>query len=66
MNKNSNQYECVHESAFDMTPTLWVTYLIMPLFIGIGILGGLGGIIMKIRIGGTLKGPFLEVILNYS
>jgi len=48
-----------------MTPILWATYFIMPLFIGIGILGGLGGIVYILRVGGILKGPFLEVILNY-
>ena len=58
LNASSGKYECHHISEFDILPSVGVIYAIMPIVIGIGIIGGLGG--------GILKGPFLEVLLNYS
>lgn len=45
----------------------WVVliYMIIPPLIGIGMLGGLGGIALSYS-GGILKGPVLEMMLNYS
>lgn len=45
----------------------WVVliYMIIPPLIGIGMLGGLGGIVLSYS-GGILKGPILEMMLNYS
>ncbi|CAD8128248.1 unnamed protein product [Paramecium sonneborni] len=49
---------CVHDPPYTPKAGIIISYIITPILIGIGILGGLGG--------GVLKGPLLEMILNYS
>ncbi|KAM3146178.1 hypothetical protein pb186bvf_001835 [Paramecium bursaria] len=58
LNSAVGRYQCYHISSFDIIPSVGVIYAIMPFVMGISIIGGLGG--------GPLKGPFLEVLLNYS
>ncbi|CAK65998.1 unnamed protein product (macronuclear) [Paramecium tetraurelia] len=49
---------CVHDPPYTPKAGIIISYIITPILIGIGILGGLGG--------GVLKGPLLEMILNYT
>ncbi|CAD8155082.1 unnamed protein product [Paramecium octaurelia] len=51
-------YSCQHDSPFTPKAGIIISYIITPILIGVGILGGMGG--------GVLKGPLLEMILNYS
>ncbi|CAD8152877.1 unnamed protein product [Paramecium octaurelia] len=51
-------YSCQHDSPFTPKAGIIISYILTPVLIGIGILGGMGG--------GVLKGPLLEMILNYS
>jgi hypothetical protein len=41
-------------------------YFLLPPFTGIAILGGIGGISIVVMRGGILKGPLLEIALNYN
>lgn len=51
-----------------MTPGVWASYFTMPLFVGIGILGGLGGNLFEcIRWNSerTLPRNDIELLINY-
>lgn len=49
---------CVHNSIFPMSWYTGLVYLISPIMIGVGMVGGLGG--------GVLKGPILMMLLDYN
>lgn len=66
MNAATLVYSCKHDSPFTPKAGIIISYIITPILIGIGILGGMGGINLFIFLGGVLKGPLLEMILNYS
>ncbi|CAD8152852.1 unnamed protein product [Paramecium pentaurelia] len=58
LNSATLVYSCQHDSPFTPKAGIIISYILTPILIGIGILGGMGG--------GVLKGPLLEMILNYS
>ncbi|CAD8066827.1 unnamed protein product [Paramecium sonneborni] len=58
LNAATQIYSCQHDSPFTPKAGIIISYILTPILIGIGILGGMGG--------GVLKGPLLEMILNYS
>lgn len=49
---------CVHDSVFPLSLYTSLVYILCPILIGIGMVGGLGG--------GILKGPILIMMLNYE
>ncbi|CAD8079318.1 unnamed protein product [Paramecium sonneborni] len=54
---NEISYTCVHDPILELTLYTGFVYALIPIFLGIGILGGLGT--------GMIKRPILNLMLNY-
>ncbi|CAK72559.1 unnamed protein product (macronuclear) [Paramecium tetraurelia] len=54
---NELSFTCVHDPILELTPYTGFVYSLIPIFLGIGILGGLGS--------GMVKRPILNLLLNY-
>ncbi|CAD8055924.1 unnamed protein product [Paramecium primaurelia] len=55
--QNDINYTCVHDPILELTLYTGFVYSLIPIFLGIGILGGLGT--------GMIKRPILNLMLNY-
>lgn len=65
--KISKYGTCKREPSLYATPYSVFVFILIPPIIGIGILGGLGGsLVIIIIIGGVIKRPLLEAMLNYQ
>ncbi|CAD8138282.1 unnamed protein product [Paramecium pentaurelia] len=54
---NEVSFTCVHDPILELTPYTGFVFSLIPIFLGIGILGGLGS--------GMIKRPILNLLLNY-
>ena len=54
---NDVSYTCVHDPILELTPYTGFVYSLIPIFLGIGVIGGLGS--------GMIKRPILNLLLNY-
>lgn len=50
--------KCEHDPVFPMSIYTGIIYVLTPIITAIGMIGGLGG--------GILKGPVLEMMLDYN
>lgn len=49
---------CTHVAPFPATLYTWLVYCLIPPFVGVSIVGGLGG--------GIIKSPVLELLLDFT